>query len=85
MKIKFVLFFNFNFIFLILFWYYLSIFCAVYKKTQIILIKDTIISFCLSLVYPFLFNLFPGIFRLVSLRNSKKNRPCLYKISTLIQ
>ena len=69
MKIKFVLFFTFSFIFLILFWYYLSIFCAVYTKTQIILIKDTIISFCLSLVYPFLFNLFPGIFRLVSLRN----------------
>ena len=85
MKIKFILFFTFSFIFLILFWYYLSIFCAIYTKTQIILIKDTIISFCLSLVYPFLLNLLPGIFRLASLGNSKKNKPCLYKISTLIQ
>ena len=85
MKIKFILFFTFSFIFLIFFWYYLSVFCAVYKKTQIILIKDTIISFCLSLIYPFILNLLPGIFRLISLRNSKRNKSCLYKISTLIQ
>ena len=85
MKIKFILFFTFSFIFLIFFWYYLSVFCAVYKKTQIILIKDTMISFCLSLLYPFILNLLPGIFRLISLRNSKKNKLCLYKISTLIQ
>ena len=85
MKIKFILFFNFSFIFLIFFWYYISVFCTVYSKTQIILIKDTIISFCLSLLYPFLLNLLPGVFRLSSLRNSEKNKPCLYKISTLIQ
>ena len=84
-KIKYILFFTFSFIFLIFFWYYLSIFCAIYKKTQIILIKDTIISFFLSLIYPFLLNLLPGIFRLISLRNSKKDRSCLYKVSTLIQ
>ena len=85
MKIKFILFFTLSFIFLIFFWYYLTIFCAVYVKTQIILIKDTLISFCFSLFYPFLFGLFPGIFRINSLRTSKKNKPCLYKISTLIQ
>ena len=85
MKIKYILFFIFSYIFLIFFWYYLSIFCAVYKKTQIILIKDTIISFCLSLIYPFFLNILPGIFRFTSLRNSKKNKSCLYKVSTFIQ
>ena len=50
---KFILFFIFSFIFLLFFWYYISIFCAVYENTQIHLIKDTIISFGLSMLYPF--------------------------------
>ena len=41
LNIKFSLFFILNLLFLSLFWYYVSCFCAVYKKTQIILIKDT--------------------------------------------
>ena len=50
--IKFILFFIFCFGFSILFWYYLSCFSAVYKNTQLHLLKDTIISFGLSLLYP---------------------------------
>ena len=51
LNIKFVLFFILCFIFLFLFWYYLSCFCAVYVNTQIHLIKDTLTSFGLSLIY----------------------------------
>ena len=34
LKIKFILFFIINFIFILLFWYYLSCFSAVYKNSQ---------------------------------------------------
>ena len=52
-KIKFILFFTFCYLFILLFWYFLSCFCAVYRNTQINLINDTLISFGLSLLYPF--------------------------------
>ena len=81
--IKFILFYLISFIFLSIFWFYLSCFCAVYNNTQLYLIKDTIISFGLSLLYPFGFYLIPGIFRIPSLR--KKDKECLYKLSLLIQ
>ena len=81
--IKFILFYSISFIFLLLFWYYLSCFCAVYKNTQIYLIKDTVISFGLSLAYPLIINLIPGVFRIFSLK--KKDKKVLYQISKVIQ
>ena len=45
LKIKFIFFFIVNFILILLFWYYLGCFCAVYKNTQFHLIKDTLIIF----------------------------------------
>ena len=83
--IKFILFFIVSFFFLFIFWFYVSCFCAVYPNTQFLLIKDTIISFGLSLIYPLGYYLIPGIFRIISLRNEKKNKQCMYKFSLLIQ
>ena len=83
--IKFILFFIISFIFLFIFWFYLSCFCAVYHNTQIHLIKDTLISFSLSLLYPFGYYLIPGILRIPALRSKKKNKECIYKFSILIQ
>ena len=40
LKIKFIFFFIVNIILILLFWYYLGCFCAVYKNTQYHLIKD---------------------------------------------
>ena len=85
LTIKFFLFFILCFIFLILFWFYLTCFGAVYKNTQIHLIKDTLISFGLSLLYPFGINLIPGIFRVPALKSKKKNKKCIYKISKILQ
>ena len=51
--IKFLIFFIISIILTIIFWYFVSCFCAVYKNTQIILIKDTLISFGISMLYPF--------------------------------
>ena len=83
--IKFILFFIFNFLFLIMFWYYISCFCAVYKNTQIYLIKDTAISFGTSLLYPFGINIIPGFFRIPSLKAENKDKKCLYIISKILQ
>ena len=85
LKIKFILFFILNFLFLIIFWYYISCFCAIYKNTQFYLIKDTLVSFGLSLLYPVGLCLIPGIFRIPSLRASKQDKECIYKLSTIIQ
>ena len=85
LKIKFILFYLLAFIFLIFFWFYLSCFCAVYKNTQIYLIEDTLISFGLSLLYPFGLNLIPGFFRIPSLKASNKNKEAMYKLSLIIQ
>ena len=81
--IKFILFFVFNFLFLLLFWYYISCFCAIYKNTQLYLIKDTAISFGTSLIYPFILNLIPGLLRINAIKN--KDKSCLYRISKIIQ
>ena len=83
-KIKILIFFILSFLLMIFFWYFISRFCGVYKNTQIILIKDTILSFGLSMLYPFGLNLIPGIFRIPSLRASKKDKECLYKVSLAI-
>jgi len=83
--IKFILYFFLNYLFLGYFWYYLGCFCAVYKNTQIHLIKDTLISFSLSLIYPFGLCLIPGCFRIPSLNSAKHDRKCMYNFSKLIQ
>ena len=85
LTIKFILFFILDFIFLILFWYYLSCFCVVYKNTQVYLIKNTLISFSTSLLYPFGIYIIPVLFRIPSLKAPKKDKEILYKISKLLQ
>ena len=84
-KIKFSLFFTVTFCLLVLFWYYITCFCGIYINTQIHLIKDTVISFVINLVYPFGIYLIPGIFRLYALHAKEKNKNCLYKFSTILQ
>ena len=85
LKIKFFLYFAIGFIIMTFFWYYISCFCAVYVNTQIILIKDTLISFGVSLISPFGLYLFPGMFRIPALSNPEAKRKCLYDFSKLLQ
>ena len=84
LNIKLAIFFIFSFILMLFFWYFISSFCAVYKNTQIILIEDTLLSFALSMIYPFGLNLLPGIIRIPALRAPKRDKKCLYKASGLI-
>ena len=84
-KIIILLFYITSSIFLLFFWYYISIFCSVYRNTQIHLIKDTLISFIFSLFTPFVIYLLPGFFRIPALSIKNNNRECLYNISKIIQ
>ena len=83
LKIKFILFYIISFLLLLAFSYYISCFCGTYINTQIHLIKDTFMSFGLSLVYPFGTFLLPGIFRINALKN--KNNKYIYKFSQFIE
>ena len=85
LNIKFVLYFIISLLLLLFFWYYLCVFCSVYRNTQMHLIKDTLISFFLSFVYPFGIYLIPGFFRIPALNKSKNKRYCLYKFSQILQ
>ena len=82
---KFIIYFIINIILLLFFWYYVCCFCAVYKNTQTQLIKDTICSFVASLIYPFIIDLIPGIFRICALKDIKKDSGYKYKFSKFIQ
>ena len=83
LMIKYIVFFISSFIFLIVFWYYLSSFCAVYQNTQIYLIINTTISFLISMIYPLMFNILPSFIRISSLKGN--NNELLFKISLFLQ
>ena len=83
--LKFRLYFIVSSLFLLFFWYYLSMFGVIYENTQIHLLKDTLMSFALSLVYPCVIYLLPGIFRLYALSNANKKRIYLYNFSKFLQ
>ena len=83
--IKFTLYYIISFLFLLFFWYYVSMFCVIYKNTQMHLLKDTLMSIGLSLIFPFFIYLLPGIFRLPSLSTYNKKRECLYNFSKVLQ
>ena len=68
-----------------MFWYYVGCFCAIYRNTQIHLIKDSVMSFGLSFIYPFFIYLIPGICRIPSLRDKKNKKESIYKLSKILQ
>ena len=84
-KIKFNFFFIVSFILLLAFCYYISCFCCIYQNTQIHLFKDSLMSFSISLIYPIIINLIPGIFRIPALRSKKGDKSCMYKFSQVIE
>ena len=83
--IKFALYFVISCLFLLFFWYYLSMFCVIYKNTQIHLLKDTLMSIGLSLIFPFGIYLLPGLMRIPSLSAKNKKRKYLYNFSKILQ
>ena len=84
-KTKFILYFIFSFMLLLFFWYYMSCFYLVYKNSHIHLIKTAIITFVISLLYPFATCLIPGIIRIPSLSPYRRNKKRLYIFSQFIE
>ena len=82
---KYIVYFIVTLLLLVFFWYYLSSFCAVFKNSQIYLIKNTLISLCLALIYPFIINILPCVFRIISLWKNTKRRDWLYTLSKVFQ
>ena len=94
--IKFAIFFALNLILLVIFWFYLACFNALYANTQIALIINTAISLAMSCIYPFIINIIPAFFRTDILKNKpnkkvkisisdKKDSEYAYKISQWLQ
>ena len=85
LKIKFFLFFLISFVLLISFTFYIICFCGVYINTQVHLIKDSLVSFLLSLIYPFGIFFLLCMLRKLSLSDKNKDRECIYKLSQFVQ
>ena len=81
--IKYIIFFILGLIFLVFFWMLLSSFGAVYPNTQIFIFKNALLSFAMSLIYPFFISILPCIFRMCSLNSN--NSECMYKVSKFLQ
>ena len=81
--IKYIIFFILGLMFLVFFWMLLSSFGAVYPNTQMFIFKNTLISFGMSLIYPFFISILPSIFRICSLKSN--NKECTYKVSKFLQ
>ena len=86
-KRKLYLFFIITFILFLFFWYFISAFCAVYQNTQKIFLRDSMISFAISFIDPFVIYGFTTLLRCISLiKLGKKNCCCgfIYKLSDII-
>ena len=85
MKTKLIIFFISTFILFLAYWYFISAFCAVYKNTQYIFVRDSSISFATSLLDPFVTYGLTMILRKISLSICcRKKAGCLYKLSDII-
>ena len=82
--IRFSIYYIITFIFLIFFWYFISAFCAVYKNTQILLLRTTLISYLVSLLYPLALNTIPALLRIMSLRDKSHGKKCIYSFSYIL-
>ena len=76
-KIKVVIFYVVQFILLIIFWYYSTMFCFVYNKAQISWIFDVFITILIRMIFDLLINLVLALLYKLSII-SKFN--CLYKL-----
>ena len=84
-KIKFVIFFVINFLFLGFSFYFLTSFNAVYKSCQTLLCETTFISFTVTLCLPCVINIVPAMLRNCSLHSANNNNGYCYKISQITQ
>ena len=82
--LKILFFYIFTLLVFIFGWYTVTCFCAVYENTQIAFIKDSLTSFGLGLLYPFILYLFPSILRKISLKYCNGKLSFIYSLSDII-
>jgi hypothetical protein len=75
-KIKIIIFYIVEFVCMIFFWYYVTIFCNVYKKTQLSWLLDCVITIIIRIIIDFVLNLILALFYKVSI-GLKSN--CLFR------
>ena len=81
-KIRVTIYFILSLAFLLIFGFYNLCFCAIFENTQVELIKSTLTSWLISLLYPFIICLITSFFRKMAFKF--KNR-VLYSINQLMQ
>jgi hypothetical protein len=81
-KIRVVIYYILSFAFLSIFGYYVLCFCAIFENTQKQLVKSTLTSWLISLIYPLIICFVTSIFRSLAF---KCNNRILYFIKTMMQ
>ena len=81
--IKYIIFYVLGFFSTLIFGYYLATFGAVYQNTQFILVKNFLISYAISLVFPFIIILLPSVFRRFALKDA--TRQWMFDLSRILQ
>ena len=81
LRIKIIIFFITEMLLLLFFLYYVTLFCQIYKSTQVSWIYDILISYALSLLIAIVSSL---IFSFTYLISCKKKFKFLYKITLFI-
>ena len=81
-KLKIIIFYLLIFVFMILFHIYVITFCTVYVNTQKHLIKSSLISFSLNMIYPFGICIITALLRRISLYYRYK---FLFQCSKILQ
>ena len=84
LNIIYITFYVLSFTFLVVLWFYLSSFCAVYQNSQIIVFANSCIDIGIYLLYPFVYNILPALFRSIALGKNRRNK-CIFNFSKFLQ
>ena len=74
-KIKVIIFFIIEFLITLFFWYYVTVFCNIYNKTQISWLFDCFITIVIKIIFELIINI---IFSILYTTSIKSNCKCLY-------
>jgi hypothetical protein len=81
LRIKIICFIIFEFLFMLFFFYYVTVFCQIYNNTQISWLLDFVSSYILSILITFSLSLVCSILYIISIKYQKK---IIYKIVMFI-
>jgi len=84
LKAKYVIYYALTIVLDIVFFYYITAFCAIYLIIQTNMISDSAFSFLLTMSYSIILSLISSIIRIFSIHKKSKFRHCLYFISWVL-